>query len=512
MTTRLVVFILAMACADGQSGIEPSVMGQMRDSAGRLIRLTGMPGALQAEEVAGGEEWLEPGWRLEREARAFSLIRVSDGARYLVPTVASNLQLTVFVPPEHETPVAAAYAFPMTAVGDSAEVRFRVRNNGTAAIEVNRVFIAPGGPFRVSNAFPIPRTLAPGGFGEIRVEFSPTSGGSFTGDLRINDTVWTLAGSSQAVPELEVYDGQSWAAVASGATLDFGQIQPGQQVEKWFRFTMTPPGPAVLAGEGFTQDWFGEGFRITCRPPSPGQYSAKLSLGVRAWMLTATGEQPATPAPLFVQLPGAIENGVERRIEFVLAVPATATVTGALRLAFEPETAQLGDDASAAFLPSQSRSIGFTVKQGQTVPEFESGNEAVIQTGSTAGWIVMRILLGPHTVEQRIRVAPAVVKLDSATAARSANVAEIVMKGIDNTRTAKQIAFKFFRSDGSIAGSFDISVAQAFQDYYTANSKSGGVFQLRAQFPVSGDSTLLDGVEVTLTNQTGGRDTGRLRF
>jgi hypothetical protein len=512
MRAKLIGFILVAVCAAGQSGIEAPVMGQIRDGAGRLIRLSGAPGALQAEEMSGGEEWLEPGWWLDREGKGLTLVRESSGERYVLPMVASNLQLSVFVPPSQETPVTSTYAFPLTATGDSAEVRFRVRNTGTAIVEVNRVFIAPGGPFRVSNAFPIPRTMAPGGFGEIRVAFSPTTGGAFSGELKINDTVWTLTGVSQAVPELEVYDGQSWASVASGATLDFGRIQPGQQVDKWFRLTMPAAETPRVAGDGFTLDMFGEGFRITCRPAVPGQYSAKLALGARSWTLTATGEEPAPPTPMFVALPAAIENGVEHRVEIALASPATANVTGTLRLVFEPETAQLGDDATVAFLPSQSRSIGFSVKQGQAAPEFADGNAALIQTGSTAGWIVLRIILGPHIVEQRVHIAPAAVKIDAATAARSANVAEIVIKGIDNARTAQRIGFKFYRTDASVAGSFDIGVGPAFKDYYAANTKSGGVFQLRAQFPVSGDSTQLESVEITLTNETGARNTGRLKF
>ncbi len=511
MKTRLILFTLAACFASGQSGFEPPVLGQIRDSAGRLIRISGSPGAWQAEEVAGGREWIENGWRIEPTPAALSLIRESNGERYLLPAVVQDLQLAVFVPPAQETVVAGSFAFPMTAVGDASEVRFRVRNMGTAIIEVNRVFIAPGGPFRVSNAFPIPRTLAPGAFGEIRVEFAPQSGGSFSGELKINDTVWKLSGSSQDVPELEVYEGQSWTLVATASALDFGRIQPGQQIEKWFRFTMPPAEPPSLAGSGFTLDWFGEGFRVTCRPATPGNYSAKLSLGPRSWNLIATGEQVPQPSPSFLQLPVELESGSQQRVEIMLTSPASAAGAGTLRMEFVPETATLGDDAAAAFLPSLSRSIGFTVNPGEMAAQFPEG-AATIQTGSTAGWIVLRILFGPHTVEQRIRIAPSPVKFDLATATRSTNVAEVVLRGIDNTRTAQRIAFTFYRSNGSVAGSFDIDVGQAFAEYYAANAKTGGVFQLRAQFPVSGDSTQLESVEVSLTNQPGKCDTGRLRF
>ncbi len=512
MSRILLAWVIAAACAAGQGGIEPPVTGQVRDAEGRLIRILGAPGAWQTEEASEGTEWLERGWRVESGGTDLTLVRESNGERYVLPRVASNLQLTVFVPPDQEMIVNTAYAFPLTAAGDSAEVRLRVRNIGTAAVEVNRVFIAPGGPFKVSNAFPIPRTLTPGGFGEVRVSFSPAAGGSFSGELRINDTTWILTGSSTVQAELETYDGQAWIAAPAGGTVDFGRIAAGQEVEKWFRLTLPPAAPPRIAGAGFTLALFGEGFRITCRPPAPGQYSGTLSIGSRNWVLKAAGEQEIPPRPSLLPAVSGVESGAQHKVSVVLDSPASAALTGTLRLEFEPENSGLGEDASTAFVPSLSRSIGFTVKQGESQAEFVDGREAVVQTGSTAGWIVLKILLGPHQIEQRIRVAPAPVRFDSSTAARSPNVAEIVLKGLDNTRTAKRIAFRFYRSGGTVAGEFDIDVEQAFRDYYSANPKAGGVFQLRAQFPISGDSTLLESVDVTLTNQTGVSEPGRLRF
>ncbi len=512
MSRILLTWVIAAACAAGQGGIEPPVTGQVRDAEGRLVRILGAPGAWQTEEAPEGAEWLQPGWRAESDGIDVTLVRESNGERYILPRVASNLQLTVFVPPDQETVVSSAYAFPLTATGDSAEVRLRVRNTGTAAVEVNRVFIAPGGPFKVSNAFPIPRTLGPGGFGEVRVSFSPTTGGSFSSELRINDTTWALTGTSTVQAELEAYDGKAWIAAPAGGTVDFGRIAAGREVDKWFRLTLPPAAQPQVSGSGFTLAWFGEGFKITCRPPAPGQYAGNLSVESRNWTLKAAGEQEIPPRPSLLPAVSSVENGVQHRVSVVLDSPASAALTGTLRMEFEPENSTLGDDASTAFVPSLSRSIGFTVKQGESQAAFVDGREAVVQTGSTAGWIVLKILLGPHQIEQRIRVAPASVRFDSSTAARSPNVAEIVLKGLDNTRTAKRIAFRFYRMGGAVAGEFDIDVEKAFRDYYSANAKSGGVFQLRAQFPISGDSALLEGVDVTLTNQTGVSESGRLRF
>lgn len=512
MKKTLLAFAAAAALAFGQGGIDVPVIGQARDAEGRLIRISGVPGALQTRQVFKSRERLEPGWAVERTGQGLVLVDQETGERSLVPNVASDLNLAVFTPPSQEDAVQSAYIFPETAVGSVSEVRFRIRNVGTAAIDINRVFIPPGSPIRVSNVFPIPRTLAPGGFGEFRVEFAPTTAAAFTAQLLVNDRSWTLSGSSSDAGGLETYDGLAWKPVGPGATVSLGTVRTGQETDRWFRFTRQPTTPPQVSGAGFTLFWFGEGFRIVFKSQVVGTYSAKLTSGSASWTLTATAEAEPPPAPSFVQVPDSLESGIQRAVSIVLASPAKADVTGTLRLEFEPEPAALGDDAAVTFLPSASRSISFTVGAGQSEAKLLGEREAVFQTGSTAGWITLKIQFGPHSVSHRIRIAPAPVKVVSQKAAKSANLAEVILPGIDNTRSASRVSFRFLRTGGEVAGAFDVDVEKAFRDYYAANSNAGGVFQLRAQFPISGDAAQLESVEVSITNAQGAVSTGQLRF
>jgi hypothetical protein len=267
-----------------------------------------------------------------------------------------------------------------------------------------------------------------------------------------------------------------------------------------------------VSGAGFTLFWFGEGFRIVFKSQVVGTYSAKLTSGSASWTLTATAEAEPPPAPSFVQAPGLLESGTQRAIGIVLASPAKADVTGTLRLEFEPESAALGDDAAVTFLPSASRSISFTVGAGRSQAEFSGQPQIVFQTGSTAGWITLKIQFGPHSVSHRIRIAPASVKVVSPRVAKSANLAEVIVQGIDNMRATTRAGFRFLRSDGVVAGSYEVDLAEPFFNYYRANPQQGGVFQLRAQFPISGDAAQLESVEVSITNSQGVASTGRLRF
>lgn len=512
MKRTLFALTAAVMLAYGQGGIDSPVIGQVRDAQGRLIRISGVPGALQTRQVFKSRERIEPGWAVERTEQGILLVNQETGERTVVPNVSADLRLAVFTPPSQEDPVGPNFAFPLTAAGSVAEVRFRIRNVGTAAIDISRVFIAPGSPIKTSNVFPIPRTLAPGGFGEFRVQFAPLSAGTFSAQLLVNDNVWTLSGASVDEGGLETYAGGEWKPVAPGATISFGSVIAGQEADRWFRLTKTPAAPPQIAGAGFTLSWFGEGFRVVFMASSAGSYSARLTAGTMSWTLQASAAEEPPPAPSFVQVPGTLESGIQRAFSVVLSSAAKANVTGIVGLSFEPESAGLGDDAAVVFLPAASRSISFTVAAGQIEARFLGEREAVFQTGSTAGWITVRIQLGPHSLSHRIRIAPAAVKFVSPKAVRSEILAEVILPGLDNTRSASRVSFRFLRTGGAAAGSFDVDVEKAFKDYYAANPKAGGAFQLRAQFPVTGDAAQLESVEVSITNAQGAASTSQLRF
>ena len=100
--------------------------------------------------------------------------------------------------------------------------------------------------------------------------------------------------------------------------------------------------------------------------------------------------------------------------------------------------------------------------------------------------------------------------IDSATARRNGSSLEIDILGFDNTRGAGSLNFRFFdRSGNALGGVITTTPADQFRDYFN-QSVLGGVFRLRAAFPVTGDATIVGSVLVEIANAVGRTDLQRL--
>jgi hypothetical protein len=103
-----------------------------------------------------------------------------------------------------------------------------------------------------------------------------------------------------------------------------------------------------------------------------------------------------------------------------------------------------------------------------------------------------------------VQLAPLAVQIESALGARTASAIELTLGGFDNTRTAGQLAFTFRDRNGQAlgAGAIRADAAAAFQRHFeTANA--GGLFLLRAVFPVAGAIAQIDAVDVEIQNSAG---------
>jgi hypothetical protein len=236
-----------------------------------------------------------------------------------------------------------------------------------------------------------------------------------------------------------------------------------------------------------------------------GAATATLDAGGRLFLLRATATEFPTPRPA-IAFAGEPKTAQQARLTVRLAEPARTAYTAMLNLAFLPD-AGLPDDASVAFLPQAVRSLPVRFAEGAA-----ESPEIVFQTGTTAGRIVFSVTLGTYAEEKSLRIQPEPVVLSGARASSASAAAEIVLTGFDTTRTVSRIAFTFFLKNGQAAspGRIESEVAAPFASYF--KSVSGGTFTLRANFPVSGTYTELDGVEVEITNSAGSGRSGRLRF
>jgi hypothetical protein len=96
---------------------------------------------------------------------------------------------------------------------------------------------------------------------------------------------------------------------------------------------------------------------------------------------------------------------------------------------------------------------------------------------------------------------------------RSETGLEVRITGFDNTRSLGSLTFTFYDTAGkTIApGALRTDVEKDFAGYF-ANSGLGGIFLLRAVFPVNGDASGVASCQATLTNAAGTATTQRTAF
>jgi hypothetical protein len=417
---------------------------------------------------------------------------------------------------QSETLIGDVAEFPMTAAGAASQLRFRVRNAGLASVTVIRLWIE-GQRFELFNEFSVPRVIAPGGFADFSIRYSPPVWGSYRATLRLNDRNVELRGAAFAAPSLEVFEGDGWRALTSGAVYLFGTVEPGQTADRRFRVkppdgANTAPEAPRLAGAAFRLLPGAEAFTVTFAPTSAGTHEAKLDIGPLSYTLRGIAPE-AVPPRLSLAAPATLDYARQERIRIRLEGPSRVTVSGVLRLEFTPENG-LPDDPSVALLPNLTRSVFFQLKEGSPDVSFNGEDSVMVQTGTTAGTLRLRAQLGTQSQELAFRLEPSTVRIETARALLAANSAEVTIKGFDAVRTTTSVAFTFFRKDGQTAppGRIERDVAGAFGEYFKANLNAGGTFQLKAHFPVSGASTELADVEVEIRNTAGVTRTERLRF
>lgn len=453
------------------------------------------------EEVPHFEEDLGPGRVLLR--RGGALYAWTPGSAP-VPFPLAETPSFQLVNRDGETnvPVGSSFAMPPAAVGDSTTARFRILNLAANSITINRLSIDPS-PFQVFDQFYPPKLIAAGGFADFSVRFSPTAAGDFSSTLWVNDLQVQLQGSTTAATTVEILEGSIWKPLASPC--DLGTVERRQTLTR--RLRITPPSAPTVAGTGFSLAADGPEWLLSAYSDTPGTRSGTLQVAGRTFAVSTTFTEFPLPDPEIVPESSTFASGQQQKITLQLSNPAQATLLGILKLRFESTTT---DDAAIAFLPRMERQVNFRFNEGSTTADFSGSDSVLLQTGSTAGTLVLTVDLGTKTVESRYRIDLAPVAFTTIKASISSSLAEILLTGLDNTRSAGRIAFTFYRTDGQAAspGRLDADVSSSFQSYFS--TAATGTFQLRATFPVSGDSTALAGVDVEITNSQGVTKTARL--
>jgi hypothetical protein len=434
-----------------------------------------------------------------------------------------------------QTAVGAQYEMGTLAPGASKDVVFQLKNSGTATA-VLTMLSADGVGFSIPEPPTLPKTVAAGGGIDFTVHFAPTGSGFFSAVLTVDGVSVILvgtedAGAASGTVYLAQADG-SRLPISPGDTVDFGSIPRQASVERDFLIVNETTAPLTILNVALSGSYFALAdrgvlpvtlapaafvtIRVVFEPQFPGTFHATVRLEHQDYFLqgAAIDEFPQPGITLDIASP---RSGQQGRLSVYLPSPSPVGGEGTVTLTFVPAVAGLIDDPGVMFLtPDNPGSVTFTVNQGDITAKFGGAAMAPttdFQTGTTAGDLIFTATLPNGTDQKRLTIPRAAIGVDTITATRVAAGLNVSINGFDNTRTASQFTFTFYDQAGTAIapGAINVDLTTNFAAYF-AKAQFGGVFGLRAVFPVTGDSSQIDAVSVVLMNAAGKTNTGKIKF
>ena len=426
---------------------------------------------------------------------------------------AAHAQFELFlVEGNAERAAPAVFDFGSLYADESISAHFRLRNTSSAPATLSVLVVAGVGFTWTSPALPV--GLAPSAAIDFNVAFRAPDTGAYSAALRSEGIAILL--TATVAPRL-TYRIDPGSATAFPGTVDFGSVVRGSGAQRHITIqnqtalVLTIPAISVQgadfallgtapAGRALEPLQGGE-FTIGFTPRTIGVLQGSLTLGDRSYLLLGTGIDPPLPKPTvsldLKQAASAQQGAVIVRFD----APAQSSGTGTVTLNFSGPT-----DAAIAFA-SGGRNATFPIAPGDV--------QAVLlfQTGTTAGVLTFTAQIGGASDQQSVTIAAVPPGISATQAVRSAGALEIRITGFDNTRTLGALSFTFYDAAGNpiAPGAIPADAAADFAKYF-AGSDLGGVFLLRAVFPVTGDVALVAYGEATLANSAGSSKTQRTSF
>jgi hypothetical protein len=399
------------------------------------------------------------------------------------------------------TPAPPAYDLGHVYIGETAAAYFRLRNRSAAPATLSTLTVAGVG-FTVT-APAVPVGIPAEGAIDLTVNFRATDTGVYSAVLSADGISILL--TAGVVPGL-TYRVDSGGGLVPLATLDFGSVVRGSVAQR--RVTLRNDTSAILIvpaisvqGAGFSlgaplpsgvalQPQQGGEFTVIFQPPAAGARQGTLAIGDHSYPLLGTGTDPPLPRPSVAIDLHTAASAQQGTLIIRYDAPAQTAGTGMATLDFR------GPSDPAIAFAAGGRNASFAITPGDT--------QAVLpfQTGTTAGTLTFSVQVGQVTGQESVTIAAAQAAVSAAQGMRSNGAIEIRVTGFDNTRTLGALSFTFYDGAGKAIASSHSDAAGDFARYF-AGSDLGGVFLLRAVFPVSGDASQVASCEVALTNAAG---------
>ena len=440
-----------------------------------------------------------------------------------------SAQFQVSVPQgDVEKPISALYDFGSVPAGDVREVVFRVRNISATAADVTTLSVA-GTMFTLLDPPTLPKNVESGAFFDFTVRFTPPDRGLYSAVLRVNQLSPILRGIGIAAPAVFLELNGARTRLDSTSVVDFGDVDRRSSAARHILLENPFPQNLDIAALSISGQYFhlapnpalpltlapgaSVAFDVVFEPLATGPGSGTLVADGLTIALHANAVEPPLPTPEIEVTPDTPTSAQQGKLTVRFAAPSPTSGSGRVTLEFQPAPEGFPADPGVLFPATNSSAASFTVTEDESTVRFGSATQIDFQTGTTAGTLVIRVELGDHVVETSISIAAQPVVIDAARGTRAASGIELTVAGYDNTRSASQLSFTFYDQSGSVVGSGPVLVdaTAAFQSYFQS-SDVGGMFSLKAAFPVTGDATQIAAAELEITNSAGSAKSTRITF
>jgi hypothetical protein len=441
------------------------------------------------------------------------------------------------------TPVTPGQSltFPSTNVGDKSSLTILAKNTSSSSTTISGA-AASGSGFAISASPILPVTLNVNDTAAFTVTFAPTQAGTSSGQLRLGNDSFDLAGTAIGAQLVFSYTaGSTSNTVAPSGSIFFSPQPVGQSTSVTFTIQNTGTIPAMIASIAITgtpspftvsnqlglplslnpgQNTL---FSVVFSPTTTGLSTATLFVDTQQFVLSGFGDPPA-PMPSY-QFTGASGNQApasQVAVGIVLSSGYSLEIDGNLTLS--ADNGNLPADPAVQF-SSGGHAIAFTIPANTTQAIFSGGNTQIgLQTGTVAGTITITpsfalrsgldvTPMPPATLS--ISVPPGPPHLSNALVSQeSPNALTLQIYGYAPTRNLSMLQFQFLaQSSANLAnGAISLNIQPNAQAWFTSTQSQsfGGEFLVTVPFSfVSSQSsttsivTLLQSVSITGSNDLG---------
>lgn len=425
--------------------------------------------------------------------------------------------------------------FPNVRENDLVDITFEVRNQGTSAEPIANLAVVPktdvcpasgGVAFHLmTDPLNPPGIVPPNGSYRFEVRYLPPKPQCYEAYLAIAMRTYVLRGSASGRTVMFEIDSMGQRQIINGSTSDFGNVRIGESYIKGYRIVnntgqsvMIAP-PLVSGGSGSyflvdspegTRTVPNEGlyeFKVRFGPNRTGLITASLNVDNRVIHLVGEGLPGEVPNFVLQSASGMVDSNTQSHATIQVQSAPVSELTGSLDLIFEKDIGEMPDDGIIRFVANGSRTLSFRVPAGSTTALFGADNAstAIFSTGTSSGKIRLVARLNPWEHSTVIDIRSDAPHMTEGSIQRGSGNLTVQVSGFDNTRSASLTQFRFFDADNrelGDAGGVQATVGDLFSAFFQSSSQ-GGLFTLRAVFPVEGDANAIRRVEVTLRNKLG---------